>query len=217
MKIKLQIALIPMLLLPASFAHAENEPDHVSESNAPSFSPASDHDFRFDVASGVFATPGDGGVTLGGDVLRRNGLFEYGLDGSYGSTLFSYSYGQVSGAAGLAWQTRSGLRLEALGEFGATYYTGVGKAFLSDNPGISGITPTLGAKGGVSYLFAPNAKGHFSVGLWFYGDDDLTRETKSVSFDSSGFTADSPHTSTSDTLGTTRIGAMISLGGVLPF
>jgi hypothetical protein len=65
MKIKLYVALIPMLLLPASVVHAESETDSRATSTTPY---AQDHDFRFDVSTGVFAQTSskDGGVTLGG-------------------------------------------------------------------------------------------------------------------------------------------------------
>jgi hypothetical protein len=110
------------------------------------------------------------------------------------------------------------LRLEALAEFGGTYYDGVGKALLSSNPGVNGITPSVRAKAGVSYVFSPAARDHFVVGLWFYGDDDLTRETKTIAFTQHDVLGSGSQGATeSETIGTSRLGAMISLGGVLPF
>ncbi|MEO7111965.1 MAG: hypothetical protein ABI183_16090 [Polyangiaceae bacterium] len=214
MKIKLYVALIPLLLLPTGVAHAQSNSETAGSSTTYSL----DHDFRFDVSTGVFKmASGDGGPTLGATVLRRTGLFEYGLDATFGNELFGYSFGQANAAAGLGWQMRSGLRLDALGEFGGTYYIGVGKALLSDNPGVNGLAPSLRAKAGVSYVFAPASRDHLVVGLWIYGDDDLTRETKSVSYTQHEVFGSGTQSATeSETLGTSRLGAVLSLGGVLP-
>ncbi|MEO8799009.1 MAG: hypothetical protein ABI551_14060 [Polyangiaceae bacterium] len=216
MKTKLHFALIALLLLPASIAHADSPPETTSTASTPY---SLNHDFRFDVSTGIMKTSSsDGGFTLGATVLRRSGFFEYGLDTTLGNQLFSYSYGQVNAAGGLGLQTRFGLRLDALGEFGGTYYNGVGKELLSSNPGVNGIAPSVRAKVGASYVFSPMARDHFVVGLWLYGDDDLTRETKSIAYaQNDGFRPGTTRVTESETIGTSRLGAMVSLGGVLPF
>lgn len=217
MKTKLHFALIAILLLPASIAHAESLPEKASAASTPY---ALDHDFRFDVSTGVFknTSSSDGGFTLGATVLRRSGFLEYGLDTTFGNQLFSYSFGQANAVGGLGLQTRFGLRLDALGEFGGTYYNGVGKELLSSNPGVNGIAPSMRAKVGASYVFSPMARDHFVVGLWLYGDDDLTRETRTVAYSQHELFGPGTTSETEkETIGTSRLGAMLSLGGVLPF
>lgn len=216
MKNKLQFALIPFFLLTTAAAHAEEASSEKAASVATPY--AQTHDFRLDVSTGAFESPSsDGGLTLGASALRRTGLLEYGLDTTFGNQVFGYSFGEVDAAGGLGWQTRSGLRLEALAEFGGTYYNGVGKELLSSNPGVNGIAPSVRAKAGVSYVFSPAARDHFVVGLWFYGDDDLTRESKTITFEQQNLLGGSEGASERETIGTSRLGAMISLGGVLPF
>ncbi|HEX7666618.1 MAG TPA: hypothetical protein VF407_18955, partial [Polyangiaceae bacterium] len=104
-------------------------------------------------------------------------------------------------------------RLDAIGELGATYYHGAGQDLFDDNPGRNGFTPTVRAKAGISYAFAPRAPSHFVLGLWGTGEDDLTRDTKAVTFQQHDlFGGGSEQTTERDTIGTARVGAVVSLG-----
>ena len=200
------------LLLPCARAHADDR-----ASSAQSVTPYSaKQDLSVNLSTGIFeADPKDGGFLLNGTLLHRIGYLEYGLDGTYGDAVLSYEYEQLAGAGGLAWQTPIGLRLEALGEFGGTYYRHVGTELFSSNPGAYGLVPTARARGGVSYVFVPRGPAHVSLGLWGYGEDDLERKDTSVTYtETAGFGNVTPRTTTAnERLGAARLGAMVSLGG----
>ena len=206
------LSLALPLVVPAAIAHADDR----AASGATTTPYSAKQDLSLDVSTGMFESdPKDGGFLLNGTLLHRIGYLEYGLDGTYGDAVLSYEYEQLSAAGGVAWQTPVGLRLEALGEFGGTYYRHVGTAIFSANPGAYGLMPTARARAGVSYVFVPRGPAHVSLGLWGYGEDDLGRRDTSVTFtETAGFGNVSPQsTTTTERLGAARTGAMVSLGG----
>lgn len=200
------------LMAPTVVAQADDR-----ESSIRSVTPYSaKQDISIDLSTGFFAAdPREAGVLLNGTVLHRIGYFEYGVDGTYGDAILSYEYEQLAGAGGVAWQTPIGLRLDALGELGGTYYRHVGTELFNSNPGAYGLLPTARARIGVSYMFVPRGPAHVSLGLWGYGEDDLTRKDMTYSYtETAGFGTPAPRsTTTTGRLGATRSGAMISLGG----
>lgn len=172
---------------------------------------------RIDVMGG----PASEGVsTIGLMGLARFGLLDVGVDTTWGGQGRPSSYGNVSAATGLGWQMSFGMRLDLLGELGATSYSGVGgKAheYWGDNdPGVSGWTGTARAKAGLSYVFFPHQKGHLVLGVWGYAEDDLSRQTLSDHYTNTPQLSGGSLESTSHTLGTSRVGGLLSFGGVLP-
>ena len=90
-------------------------------------------------------------------------------------------------------------------------YSGVGRGFLSDDPGASGTSPYVGARAGVSHLFGGKAT-RFSFGIMAALDEDLERKTVSYQYTDDGWFGGSSVRETEQTIGTRRTSVLVSLG-----
>lgn len=163
-------------------------------------------------------TGDDGGVVMGATVLYRFGPLAVGGLLESGGAVFGYSYGGVAGLAGLGLRPSARVRLELLGSAGAHRYDGVGRRFLSDDPGASGNSYYAGARAGSSYLFG-SAATHFELGVYGSIDEDLTREVVRYQYaDESWFgEGESVTREAEQTIGTRRTSVVLALGATHDF
>jgi hypothetical protein len=183
-------------------AHSPPRPGEVSPS-----------DVSFRGGLGGFSDPGDGGGVL----LQASGLYRLGplglgaqLEG--GATVFEYGYSGVGALAGVALRPDARVRVEVLGTFGGRHYSGVGRGFLNDDPGVSGDTTYVGARAGAAYLFGTNTN-HTELGLYGGVDEDLSRETKTSRYTStSWFGGESTTQESQHTIGTRRYSLLVAVG-----
>lgn len=176
--------------------------------------PRADRVAPVNVSGSLLMGGSNGGAVLGVTVLTRIGTFDVGAEGILAVTLFDYSYGGLAGDAGVAWQSTSGFRLDAFGALGVHGYGGVGRGFLSSDPGASATLPFAGARLLAGYVFG-EGPAHFELGLLGFCDDDLTRKTVSYDYVEHGlfgggggpdFVEHATHT-----VGTSRVGAALTL------
>jgi hypothetical protein len=94
-----------------------------------------------------------GGFTLGATGRLRYSVLTAGVS-VLGATQVLGSTMVASSALGGLTLPLGQIRLDALGEFGANSYSGVGSGFLSDDPGASATLPFAGARIGVLGRFS---------------------------------------------------------------
>lgn len=162
--------------------------------------------------AGVFRAAEGGGPMLGIQARYRRGPFEVGGFGEYGSEILDASHIGFGATAGLAWRSSFGLRLAASGAFGVHVYEGVGRGFLSSDPGADGSTLFAGARASASYLFL-RGENHIELGMMGLYDGDLTRQNVTVHYlEQSWLSNDTYEATSTHTIGTDRFGALITLG-----
>jgi hypothetical protein len=155
------------------------------------------------------------GIFAGVDALVRQGILAAG--GNAEAAFFGLDLQMLSIAAlgGFAWRAKSGPRLDVLATAGAHYYMVKGD-FFDDDPGTSATLPYAGGLVSATYLFAPSARGHFSLGLLGSLDTDLVRVHRQYSYTQTGW--DTAHTAWADhTMGGTHYSIALSVGGVSDF
>ncbi|MDI3290252.1 hypothetical protein [Polyangium sp. 15x6] len=151
------------------------------------------------------------GAMAGIHVQYRLGMFEVGGFGE-GGTEFMSQYAGFGATGGLAWRAPFGLRLTASAVLGLHAYQNVGARIFSQDPGADGTIPFAGARIGASYVFGrgPN---HVEVGLMGLYEGDLyhsrvTTHYTAVDWDH----GDSTEETSMHTLGTDRLGALVTVG-----
>lgn len=137
--------------------------------------------------AGVWA---NGGPVLGGAALARIRHFDLGAEAVSGTGALGPSYVGVAFDAGVAWQTPSGWRLDALGALGEHAYSNLG------DTGASGQTGFFGARLLAGYVFG-EGPAHVELGVLGFIDHD---------FDRYGGNA-----SAADSIDATRYGAALTL------
>jgi hypothetical protein len=139
-------------------------------------------DISLNAYSGILTASEDGiGAVYGGEARYRLHWVEIGGFGEQGSTLFGWSNIGVGGLVGAAWQSDFGLRLGLGAAGGEHFYTGVGKGFLSADPGVSASMPFVGARARISYLFG-RGPAHFELGAVGSLESDLDRVSRSSTY-----------------------------------
>jgi hypothetical protein len=180
----------------------------------PAAPPATPHDDLLLTASaGAFGGASSaGGVVVGLTVLRQKGLLGYGALFEAGTLLFDYETMTAAPMVGVFLDGPRSLRLGVAATGGLHTYSGVGKGFLSSDPGASGAAPFVGAR-----LLAGaelGGKARFHIGALLGLDDDLTRTSKTYAFTESSWTSlVTPHAATAThRIGDLRATAMLTLG-----
>jgi hypothetical protein len=153
-----------------------------------------------------------GGVLVGADVLGRWRFLQAGLLAEFnsisgtGSGNASETVGSYAAAGGLGLYGRN-VALDALVVFGVHDYQHVGYAIGTN--GVSEAAPFAGLRLGVSFVrLRP-----FTVGLWGYVNDDLTRTTDTYSFQDR--TPGAPPTVLSANIGEWSYGGGLRIGADL--
>ena len=133
--------------------------------------------------SSYAAAAARGGPIVGASLLMRTGLFGFGVYAQADTAVFYYQHSSSYGlAAGLAYQSPDGFRLDALGTLGFHNYSGwggsstIGDTEYEDNPGGSASLPCAGARLRALYLFSRSRRGHFLLGWQLGLEQDLKRE-----------------------------------------
>ncbi len=181
---------------------------------APAARPVPDSDWSAQGGIGQFVDPDAGmGFTLAGAAMRRTGPIEVGAAIELGTQIFGYSYVGLAGALGVGVRTRSGVRIDVLALGGSHSYTGVGAAFLSDDPGASG---TVGFAGGRIFASYPMFRGphHMTLGIGGSYEKDVTQWHVTYDYVQSGWFGHEDFTDHADhVLGTQRLGLSVNIGG----
>lgn len=150
------------------------------------------------------------GVTLAG--THRLHWLEVGVEGrATGPLPLALSAG---GVMGLHVGRRLSLRI--LGASGARYYDRVGRSLLSEDPGVSGATPYVGARVLVGWSFERLTDRNHAGYLALMGvrDYDLERKTRSVTYTEYGWLfGTSSEVTRTHTIGQTSLGVFV-VGGV---
>jgi hypothetical protein len=164
---------------------------------------------------GFESTDDAGGGVVGATALVRYGPAAAGGLAEGGGALFGYSYSGVAALAGLSLHPVSRVRFELLGAYGVHSYSGVGRGFLSDDPGVDGSTPYAGVRAGGGYLFGTRAT-RLQLGLVAALDHDLSRKTVSYQYtDTSWFGTDSNTQDAEQTIGTRRTSILFTVGALI--
>jgi hypothetical protein len=195
-----------LLLSTASTAHAsEPEPDVVDKPQR-----AESHDdLLLTGGVGAFEGSGHAGGVLSLTGLRQKGLLGYGATFEYGAAIFDYSSITAAPMIGLFADGPRWVRFGIAAAGGIHHYEGVGRGFLSSDPGASGTAPFLGMR---AFLGAEvGGKARFHIGLQLALDDDLTRTRDAYTYTESDWTSPHPET-TAHTVGTRRFAGMLALG-----
>jgi hypothetical protein len=188
----------------ADAAHADDDRE-----DAP---PAETHDDLLLTAGlGAFGDEGNVGGTLGVTGLRQHGVLGYGATFEYGGRVFDYSVVTAAPMVGVFLDSPKWLRLGVAAVGGIHAYNGVGSGLFSSDPGASGTTAFLGARGFVGAEIGGTAR--FHIGLQLSADDDLSRQSSTYSYEKTGLFSDSSSSATAThTVGTFRYGTMLALG-----
>jgi hypothetical protein len=170
-------------------------------------------DFSVRGQLGGFSDPGRaGGPLLGATALYRLGPVAAGGQFEGGAALLGYGFTGVGALGGIAVRPSTRFRVELLGTVGHHSYSGVGRGFMSDDPGVSGDSAYAGVRGGASYLFGAKAT-HLELGVYGGVDDDLSRETKTSRYTSTGWFSDTTSEAESQhTVGTKKYSVVLALG-----
>jgi hypothetical protein len=115
-----------------------------------------------------------GGLALSLSMLHRIYFVELGAE-LYGATALAGRMGSFGGLLG--WHVGADFSLRALVAGGVHGYEAIGSGFLSDDPGVDGSSPYVGGRVVLGYSF-----GRFFLGVVGMLDEDLHRQTKSVSY-----------------------------------
>ncbi len=154
----------------------------------------------------AFSSTQAGGVAAGGMALARFGMFEVGGFAEKGGAVFDYTYNGIGAAAGLAWRSEGGFRLEGMATAGRHHYEGFDSG-LFGGPGASGNLAFVGARVAASYAVISSPL-PIEIGLMGVAETDLGRKDVEVtSFSWSGSAS-----KTTKTIGTTSYGAALTLG-----
>jgi hypothetical protein len=160
---------------------------------------------------------GVGGKTMGGPgftmlATHRLEWLELGAE-CYGAALFSGVLG-IGAVGGL--HIGESFSVRALGSVGMHSYSNVGGGLLSDDPGISGSVPYAGGRLVLGYSFTGRKSSPHRAFIGLVGalDQDLERETRTVSYQSENwFFGGSSEVTSTHTIGQTTIAGFL-VGGV---
>lgn len=177
----LQVAVYPNSAPNSQNAYPKQSPN--SDAAAPD-APRYDLTLTADLGGSAYgAQEARGGPTGGMSALMRLGLFEFGPYVQVDTALFYYQHSSSYGlAAGLAYRTPKGMRLDLLGTLSVHSYTGwggdttLGDTEYKTNQGGAATLPCAGARLRALYVFPGSPRGHFVLGWQFGFDQDLKRE-----------------------------------------
>jgi hypothetical protein len=201
------------LTLTATHAMASDEQaDDAHDDDREDTRPAEGHDDLLLTAGlGAFGDAGNVGGALGVTGLRQQGVLGYGATFEYGGKVFDYSVVTAAPMVGVFLDSPKWLRLGVAAVGGIHAYDGVGSGLLSSDPGASGTTAFLGARGFVGAEMGGKAR--FHIGVQLSADDDLSRQSRTYAYQRTGLFSDTSSTDTAThTVGTFRYGTMLALG-----
>jgi hypothetical protein len=189
---------------------AEPDPQETPEPDAPEPRAKSHDDLLLTAGLGGFGDDHKTGGVLSFTALRQKGLLGYGATFEYGSAFLDYTSVTAAPIVGIFVDGPSYLRLGLAAAGGIHHYEGVDGAFIfSSDPGASGTTPFIGARAIAGAEFGGKAR--FHLGLQLSLDDDLTRTRTPYTYEEKVWS--SPYSvTTSHTVGSLRVGAMLALG-----
>lgn len=199
--------MLGMVAFPA-IAHAAET--SAGEHDPSTSAPVRDLSFRASLGGYDDFDSRTGGFNIGGSALYRHDLLLVGGLVEHGAALFDYSYTAVAPAIGIAVPVPSWARIEVTATTGAHLYDGVGKGFLSADPGASGIVPFGGARAYAGVALGGRAF-RFSAGIASWVEADVFRPTVTYTFRET-FLTDTEETVTRN-VGMSRAGLSLVLGG----
>lgn len=165
-------------------------------------------------APGLFYTSTQyGGVQIGVEALVTHGWVVAGGAAKLSSEVFGFDDVAVGPELGVSIPVPQWARVEVLGVGGARHYSGVGRGFLTANPGVDGTLPFIGLQTHLGLeLGKPAAR--FTLGLRPFIETDIGRLTKTHSFQESELLSTNTHEETrSEQIGLTRAGVSLAIGG----
>jgi hypothetical protein len=197
-----------LVFSPSVAAQSGPEPDAVSQ---PKEVAVSDLSVRGQL--GGFSDPGNtGGLLVGATALYRLGPVAAGGQFEGGAALFDYGFTGVGALGGIALRPSNWSRVELLGTVGHHSYSGVGRGFLSADPGVRGDSAYAGVRAGASYLFGAKPT-HLELGVYGGVDDDLSRETRTSRYTSTTwFSGEASEQESQHVVGTQKYSLVLALG-----
>lgn len=196
-------------LVPSAEAFAQSPPVRDATTSRDEVSPS---DFSARGQAGGFYDPAQaGGILIGATALYRLGPVAVGGQFEGGGALFDYGFMGVGALGGVSLRPSTKLRVELLGTYGHHSYSGVGRGFMSDDPGVSGDSAYVGARAGASVIVGEKAT-HLEVGMYGGYDDDLSRDVKTSRYTSTGWFGDSSEQESEHTVGTKKYSLVVAVG-----
>gem|GEM_PF-2744538 len=199
-------------------AHADDaEPEErVAATERTSGVPADDDGHAADLlvtgGTGAFTDGDNTGGVLTLTVLRQAGPIGYGGLFEYGGAIFDYTHVTAAPMIGIFAPSPRWLRAGAAVTAGVHVYEGVGRGFLSSDPGVDGTMPFAGIRGFIGGEIGGKARLH--LGLQLSADTDLARRERTSSYRESSWSSSATYERTAThTIGFVRTGAALALGG----
>lgn len=194
------LAVLSLVSITASAADVATSEDDDAKSNGT----------EWFVHTGGLGGPDFAGVVHGATLIGRYDSIAFG-----GMVEGAASFGTRVGLAatgGWSYRTTSGWGFDLLGAAGVHRYDGIGRGILSDDPGVSGTLPFVGARARGVYVFGKGAR-HFQLGLGATYDHDLGHVTRTYEYQETSWWDGSKSTETKTrTVGFDSVGATIDLG-----
>ena len=168
-------------------------------------------DILLTAGAGFFADDRKGGGAVSLTALRQKGWLGYGATFEYGGALFDYTSLTAAPMIGIFSPGPRGLRIGIAAAGGIHTYDGVGRGFISSSdPGAKGTVAFVGTRLMMGTELGGQAR--FHIGLQLSADDDLARTRKAYAFTETAFRAAPQDATATNTVGTFRVGAMLTLG-----